>query len=532
LSTPALFRLTLVLCALAIAVKLGDAPLLDADEGRNAEVGREMALTNDYVVPRLNELPYLDKPIVYFAAEAALMEVLGPTELAARLPAYLFTLMTAALVFWFARKEWGVESAYAAAIVFLAMPLTIAFARIVIFDSALTLFMTASAIGFYEAVERRERRWATLAWASIAAGVLTKGPVAIVVPLFVAIPYAIRRKAFGQLWSWGGLLAFVAIITPWVWAMQLAVPDFLQYVAVTETAARLTTSELQRTGPPWYFVPYLIGGALPWSILAIPALRLRRENHLQLFLLLWIAVPFLFFTLSQSKRPQYIVPLMVPIALLVASSWQTLRYRTTAIAFGLFGALLGAAPFVPRFGVAMKPVIAEPARWAAWGIGAAFVVGALVAVMARRRDLALIALALPIVTIPAFTTPLMHALAERRSAYEVAERVRPHLTAGSEVIGIRAFSGSLAFYLGRPVTVATDDASEFTSNYIVRRYENFAGRSRVQPLAWAPTQFNDPDVFITRTTDRKTRSMLTDRGMTLIAEGARYAAYKRLTVNR
>lgn len=168
-----------------MAVQLGTVPLFDSDEGRNAEVAREMALTNDYVMPRLNGLPYLDKPIVYFAAEAAVMEVLGPTELAARLPAYLFTLATAALIFWFARRV-GAEP-YIASIIFLTTPLVIAFARTVIFDSALMFFVTAALVAFYEAVERRS--------ASSSSFILHPSSFRFILHLSRASPPLIRLRA-------------------------------------------------------------------------------------------------------------------------------------------------------------------------------------------------------------------------------------------------------------------------------------------------------------------------------------------------
>src|SRR5207247_9206351 len=124
-----------------------------------------------------------------------------------------------------------------------------------------------------------------------------------------------------------GLTLSVAVIAPWVAAVQRAVPDFLRYVLVTESAQRLTTGALKRTGPPWYFVPYIIGGALPWSIVAMRRYRDRNDA----FLLLWILVPLLFFSLSQSKRPQYILPLMPAIAWLAARSLR-LPFRSNAIA--------------------------------------------------------------------------------------------------------------------------------------------------------------------------------------------------------
>lgn len=500
-----------VVAAIAISIQLGGYPLLDADEGRNGEVGREMAATNDYVMPRLDGLPYLDKPIVYFAAEAATMEVLGPTEFAARFPAWLFTIATALLIAWFAGRV-GID-APVAAIIFLAMPLTIAFARTVIFDSALSFFITAAIIAFY--LERP-----TLAWAAIALGVITKGPVAIAVPLLVAIPYAIWQRRFRSLWSWGGLLLFVIIITPWVWAISRVVPDFLQYVLVTETAQRLTTGALKRTGPPWYFVPLLLGGAFPW--VAGGGRRAaggERDRSLDRYLLLWITVPFIFFSLSQSKRPQYILPLMVPIALLVARHW---RPRRVAIALASFGALLLiATPLIK-----LRPEYIDSARSAGIIIGiAALICGA--TAFFTRGAIAVIALSIPALIIPMAVNPLMNALALRRSTKAFIEQIRP--TADQEVIGIEAFAGSMAFYLRRPIVLVSPDGEELTSNYIIRHYDRFASdpRSTLRPPSWLGKALDGSRrrVLIVRSDDRVNRARIEQRGARLVGTSARFVAY-------
>ena len=186
-----------------------------------------MAETNDYVVPHLDGLPYLDKPIVYFAAEAPAMEVLGPTELAARLPAYLFTLATAAMVFWFGRKLWGIDEACVAAIAFLSMPLTIAFARTVIFDSALTFFIVVAIVAFYFAVETEERRWVRTGVDGDRTGRSDKGAGGD--RAAAARRASVRDLAetcLERLWSIAGLILFVVVIAPWVVAMSKSHPGF------------------------------------------------------------------------------------------------------------------------------------------------------------------------------------------------------------------------------------------------------------------------------------------------------------------
>jgi 4-amino-4-deoxy-L-arabinose transferase-like glycosyltransferase len=524
----ALLRWWLFFVVIALSIHLGGFPLLDPDEGRNAEVGREMAATNDYVMPRLDGLPYLDKPIIYFAAEAAAMEVLGPTEVAARLPAFLFTLAGAAFLFWFAKRVWGSDEAFIAAIVFLATPLAVAFSRTVIFDAALALFITMATAFFYLACEEDARKWSALAWLSIGLGVITKGPVAIALPLLVAIPYAIWRKRFRALWSWVGLALFVVAVAPWVWAVSRVIPDFLHYVVVTETAQRLATKALKRTGPPWYFIPYLLAGALPWSIVLLGSPRaIDRRDRSTIYMLLWIAIPFLFFSISQSKRPQYILPLMAPVALLVARIWHNARIgsRVSAVVLLVFGLALVIAP---QF-LHLRAEYGDAARFSAMAIGITFILGGALAFV-RNRDIVLIALTIPIIAIPLAANPMMRAIGARRSEAALMEQIRPMVTPQTQIVGIEAFTGSMTFYLGRPIVVVTADAEEFTSNYLIRHYANFAGGASIKPMPWLDTALADtatPRIFIVRANDAAHRASLGAHRLRVVASDGRYAAYAR-----
>src|SRR6185436_6260765 len=121
-----------------------------------------------------------------------------------------------------------------------------------------------------------------------------------------------------------GFLLFLAIVLPWVRFMSIRVPDYLSYVVVTETFLRFATPALQRTGPWWYFVPILVLGALPWSIMTMGRIGGWSDRRLVL-LLFWILVPLAFFSLSHSKRPQYVLPLIPAIGLLVAGTWSARR---------------------------------------------------------------------------------------------------------------------------------------------------------------------------------------------------------------
>src|SRR2546422_439103 len=269
LSLGAYVRLPVLLLAavLALGFGLGGYPLFDPDEGRNAEVAREMAASNDYVLPHFDGLPYLDKPIVYFAAAAASMEVLGPTETAARLPAYLFTLLPSSL--------------------------------------------------------------------------MTGRPIRRLFPI-------------------AGLAVFAVVALPWFLAVSRRVPEFPHYVFVRETFERVTTTRFHRTAPFWYYLPIVPVAAFPWIVPALGRLKnwrwawlARRVNpqaQESILLTCWVLGPLLFFTLNQSKLPQYVLPLLPPFALAAA---RVLTRQASELGGGVGTARRTYAALAAVFGLAL-----------------------------------------------------------------------------------------------------------------------------------------------------------------------------------
>ncbi len=564
--------LAAAIALLAVAYDLDGYPLLDPDEGRNAEVAREMAAGNDYVLPRLNGLPYLDKPALFFAVEAALMEVMGPTVLAARLPSLIFTLATLIVVAWFGKRHIGLDGGLVAAVATATTPFTLAYARTVIFDSTLTFFMTVAIVGFYEAVGRMEGQkdgelkvgrddpsvpptfqpspgneagsrgtyWSAIAWAAVALGVLTKGPVALALPLMIGLPFAISRRASRAVADPIGILLFAVILMPWLIAMSRRIPEFLEYALVTETLVRLTTPALGRSEPWWYFLLILPAAALPWTVVVLSGWRairdrIKQRDALVTLLTIWIAVPLIFFSLSNSKRPQYILPLIPAIGLLVGLLAAKHKGRFPgARAAGAFlcvlgAGLIGAHRWIPAM-VAATPAIATTIPQTAVALGLICVAcGTGAWWFAAERMRVVLILCLPVACIPFISRALMDEIGVERSAQPVAEAVGPLVTPASEIVAIEAFPLSLPFYLRRTLTVATHDARVMTSNYLMRHHERWRRESgtTLRPGDWwleALAECPRPTLFIVQSADRRARPLLDSR-LELLIDTGRYAAY-------
>jgi 4-amino-4-deoxy-L-arabinose transferase-like glycosyltransferase len=529
-----------------LGASLSSYRFLDPDEGRNGEIAREMMLSNDYLVPHLDGLPYLDKPVVYFAAAAAAMEVLGPIERAARLPAWLFTLVSLVLVGRWARRRWGVEAGWLAAVALATMPLVSGYSRTVIFDSALAACVAAAVLWLWD-----DRP--ILGWAAMGVGVLVKGPIAFTIPLLAVLPASLAAgRGARRLFPLAGFAAFFAVTLPWFIAVSLRHPEFPGYVFVEETFQRVTTARFHRSGPPWYYVPILLVGTFPWIGPALARLRHWRDTWRArradpaaadaVLLASWVLMPLAFLTLNQSKLPQYVLPLFPAFALAAAANLtrhgHRVAWRPAAALLALLGVALATLPWWLPARVTMTPETRTAIPRTAAALGVVTIVAAVLLAVAARRGrlgLAAVAYALPVLAVPFVSGDLMRAVGNERSAARLAvaiasslERVAGGAGAG-DVLAIAVYPPSLPFYLGRQVPVATATGAELTSNWIVARAEQYRalpGTPLLPPDAWRDVlaRCHRPTVFVTRSADDRSPPELR-AALPLLAVQGRYAAY-------
>lgn len=477
---------------------LGGPALMQPDEGRNAEVAREMSASGDWLVPTLEGQPYLDKPAFFFAAGALAMRALGVSELAARLPSALSAAALLGLLFAFLRRRYDGSSAACAVVVLATSPMVFFHARIVIFDMMLALFMTAAVLASFEAEEREGGPRVALHLSGAAAAglaTLVKGPVGFVVPGLVVAAFfladgrpAALRRTFGP----ASLAVFLAVVLPWFAALVRAHPDFLRYGLVEETLHRFTRPAFERGGPPWYYVPILAGGLLTWFAAlpgaAIGAWRRRRLlSRTDRLLVVWTLTVFVFFSLSRTKHAGYVLPGIVPLGALLGRVFALAvrepagaAARTAARAAGVLGALALALGALlawemrhPGTLAALGKLEPDDAHWLGGaaaallaGLGATAALGAFA--FARRAPRAALAAfaVLPVALVTA-GYPGIAAYAEGRSARPLAAALAG-LPRGADVAFVESYAAGLSFYLGRTVTLISDDGAPLRSNYVVR----------------------------------------------------------------
>ena len=480
---------------------LGQLPLMDPDEGRNAEVAREMknatSWSRSWLIPTLDGLPYMDKPAFYFKTVALSFALLGESEATARLPSALFGFALLGMVYLFCRRVYNARCAALAVLVVATCPMYFVFARLVIMDMPLAFFVCGAVFAGYLAEESddpRRKRWYLLATASAGVGMLVKGPIGFFLPLLVLTIFNWldgKRDFWKRCLAPLNVLLFFAIVLPWFIGASFYERDFPYYGVVRETFQRLVTSEFRRSGSIYFFVPLVIGGLLVWSLLlpegalAAWTTRKRRQRADRLFIV-WSIATFVFFSLSQSKRPDYILSMMVSLGALTARVFDRAfecpdgrsarRVQRASVALAVLAllvtALLAVGVFHPATLIGISHLEGESieplASFFPPVLVAAVVLFVLAVVAGVRRNerLSFVAFVLfaPLLATASFGG--LRQISEAHSARELAQRLPP-LPPGAEIAFIGRLPNGLPFYLKRTITVACHEGYELNSFYIV-----------------------------------------------------------------
>lgn len=313
---------------------LGSYPLFTPDEGRYSEVAREMVASGDYITPRVDGIAFLDKPILYYWLQATAIKLFGVKEWALRLFPALLGVLGCIATYVCGRRLFDRRTGLISAIILATTPLYFASAHYANLDLEVAVFISCTLFCFITGVQSKDRSrpyflFAAYIFAALAA--LTKGLIGIAFPSMIAGSWIIL------LWRWdilkkihliAGLALFILITLPWYILVQKANPDFLNYFFVTQQVTRfLSAGVFNNSTPFWFYLPIVLVGFFPWTIFLVQALtntirhvwKARSTHSTELFLLLWLSIIFIFFSIPRSKTIGYILPVFPVLALLVGN---------------------------------------------------------------------------------------------------------------------------------------------------------------------------------------------------------------------
>jgi 4-amino-4-deoxy-L-arabinose transferase-like glycosyltransferase len=294
---------------------LGAAPLFDVDEGAFSQATMEMFERGDFLSTYLNGEPRYDKPILVYWLQALGVALLGPSEWAFRLPSAISASAWALVTYLFTRRFYGVERGLLAAVVLATSLGVFVIGRAATADALLNVLIAGSMFAAWMHLSTGRRGWLYATHAAIGFGVLAKGPIAILVPLAVTLVFCALRRSV-RTWAravfdWRALLLLVAIAAPWYVAILLKEGRaFIDGFIMKHNVGRFSGPVSGHAGSLFYYFPVLLALSLPFTGLLVPvAMRIRAlwRDDLQAYLLIWFGFVFVFFSLSGTKLPHYIL---------------------------------------------------------------------------------------------------------------------------------------------------------------------------------------------------------------------------------
>jgi 4-amino-4-deoxy-L-arabinose transferase-like glycosyltransferase len=481
---------TLAVAALAATVlwfiTLGTRSLYDPDEGRYAEIPREMLQHGDWVIPHLNELVYLEKPPLQYWLTALSLRIFGETEFAARLCTGTAGFLSLLMVFFVGRRLWGTEAGVKALMLTAASTFFVLLGHQLTLDMLLSLWLLTGLSCFLLAQSQRDnphsraRLWMLGCWAALALAVLTKGLIGMIAPAATLVLYMLGQRDYRVLremnFRWG-LPLFLVIATPWFVLAARANADFLRFFVIREHFQRFLTPIEHRTEPWWFFIIVLTVGVLPWAPQALAAMlttwrssRPRGQFDSARLLWVWCVFVFVFFSFSDSKLITYVLPVIAPLALLCAS--RSMQHQRGLLIAGSALTIAGCTALVVLAwsGAASKiGLVAMQVQITVTWTAVMLCIAACVAILLAIRECSRAALTLLCTAWFLSSMGILVAGTEAQgifSAKEVALTLKTAMTnadapVDTPVFSVQLYEQSLPFYLNH-ATVLVDYRDEFS----------------------------------------------------------------------
>jgi 4-amino-4-deoxy-L-arabinose transferase-like glycosyltransferase len=453
---------------------LGVRPLFTPDEGRYAEISREMAESGNYITPYLNYIKYFEKPALFYWLGALAIKLGGANLWSIRSINAILGIFGCLLTYLTARKLYNRMTGLLAAIILGTNTLYFVMSNMVSLDLPVTVFLTGCLYSFLIGTTlppgraRRLSFWSAALCAALA--VLTKGLIGLVFPFliisaWIALCGAWRELRYAYLPS--SLLIFFIVATPWHWLVSQANPEFFYFYFIEQHFLRYINPSVGHYQPNWYFIPCLLIGLFPWTVFLLQAViaalprhfKEIKHNRIEMFWLLWAGLIFLFFSFSKSKLIPYILPVFPPLAMLIArylhQAWRDKWSKGSMAGFIGFAIL---APIIAYslYRFTYTPELPNPiqARIIFTFAGLVLSIGSFLSLgLAFKKRFN--AVAVLILTIWIFLLASMAGIPtiETRNILPLAQSIKPLLKPEDEVITFNQYYQDLPFYLARRVTI-------------------------------------------------------------------------------
>ena len=319
--------LLLGLFLLGYLLPMGTHGLWIPDETRYAQISQDMLLSGNWVSPHFMSLRYFEKPVAGYWMIALGQALFGDNLFGVRIASAISTGLSVLLCYLIARRLWNEpRKSFACALLYMSFTVVAGAAGYANLDPQFTFWVNLSLVALWFALDSATRARRLIAWATLGLacgmGFLTKGFLAWLLPVLIALPWMLWQKRGRELLIYGPVAIAVALVVslPWALAVHAQEPDYWRFFFWQEHIRRFASDDAQHDAPWWFYLPLLVAFSLPWMALLPSALRqawqTRRQENVA-FLLLWLLMPLLFFSISNGKLPSYILPCLLPLALLL-----------------------------------------------------------------------------------------------------------------------------------------------------------------------------------------------------------------------